>query len=75
MAVEGAQIAVQISSRRCDQPEFCLTYGYDDMNDDGDLQIQEKTNTEYGIGDGDVGDNGDVDDGVGANGYDNNGTS
>ena len=45
------------------------------MNDDGDLQIQEKTKTDYGIGDGDVGDNGDVDDGVGANGYDNNGTS
>ena len=40
------------------------------MNDDGDLQIQEKTNTEYGIGDGDVGDNGDVD-----NGDDDNGTS
>ena len=38
-------------------------------------KYKKKTNTEYGIGDGDVGDNGDDDDGVGANGDDNIGTS
>ena len=37
MAVEGAQIAVQISSRRCDQHGFCLTCGHDDGGGDDDV--------------------------------------
>ena len=43
--------------------------------DDGDLQIQEKTNTEYGIGDNGVGGNCDVDNGDYDNGDDDNSTS